>query len=123
MEQEDGKFTIPLEDIEIILCIGAKIRFSTMGLGEINQAGIIVVGFGKKHEPQTIIQPFFFKSKAYVFLEKQINLKDDFKKKLWNKIIKEKILNSARNLAILGLDGFEKISNFASPCGKYKEKL
>ena len=59
VEQEDGKFTIPLEDVEIILCIGAKIRFSTMGLGEINQAGIIVVGFGKKHEPQTIIQPFF----------------------------------------------------------------
>lgn len=70
VEQEDGKFTIPLEDVEIILCIGAKIRFGTMGLGEINQAGIIVVGFGKKHEPQTIIQPFFFKSKAYVFFRK-----------------------------------------------------
>ena len=70
VEQEDGKFTIPLEDVEIILCIGAKIRFGTMGLGEINQAGIIVVGFGKKNEPQTIIQPFFFKSKAYVFFGK-----------------------------------------------------
>ena len=56
-EQEEVKFSIPLEDIEIIICIGAKIRFSTMGLGEITQAGIIVVGFGKKHETQTLIEP------------------------------------------------------------------
>ena len=56
-EQEEAKFSIPLEDIEIIICIGAKIRFSTMGLGEITQAGIIVVGFGKKHETQTLIEP------------------------------------------------------------------
>lgn len=55
-EQEEAKFSIPLEDIEIIICIGAKIRFSTMGLGEITQAGIIVVGFGKKHETQTLIE-------------------------------------------------------------------
>lgn len=57
VEQEEAKFSIPLEDIEIIICIGAKIRFSTMGLGEITQAGIIVVGFGKKHEAQTLIEP------------------------------------------------------------------
>ena len=56
-EQEEAKFSIPLEDIEIIICIVAKIRFSTMGLGEITQAGIIVVGFGKKHETQTLIEP------------------------------------------------------------------
>ena len=114
VEQEDGKFSIPLEDIEIILCIGAKIRFSTMGLGELNQAGIVVVGFGKKHEPQTIIQPFFPNQRHSFFLEKQINLSEKIKNKIWDKIIQEKILNSARNLAILGLDGFEKISNFAT---------
>lgn len=56
-EKEEAKFSIPLEDIEIIICIVAKIRFSTMGLGEITQAGIIVVGFGKKHETQTLIEP------------------------------------------------------------------
>ena len=56
-EQEEAKCSIPLEDIEIIICIVAKIRFSTMGLGEITQAGIIVVGFGKKHETQTLIEP------------------------------------------------------------------
>lgn len=59
VEQEDGTVQIPVEDIEIILCIGAKIRFSTMGLGELNQAGIVIVAFGKKHEPETIIEPYF----------------------------------------------------------------
>ena len=59
VEQEDGTVQIPVEDIEIILCIGAKIRFSTMGLGELNQAGIVIVAFGKKHEPETKQQKQF----------------------------------------------------------------
>ncbi len=112
VSREDGIFYIPIEDIEIILCFGAKIRFSTMGLGELGKAGVIVVGFGKKHEPQIIIEPFHPNQRHSFFLQKQINLKDDFKKKLWNKVIQGKILNSARNLAILGLEGFEKITKY-----------
>ena len=56
---EEGKIQIPVEDIEIILCIGAKIRFSTMGLIELNKAGVVIACFGKNHEPETIIEPFF----------------------------------------------------------------
>ena len=37
---EEGTVNIPLEDIEIILCIGAKIRFSTMGLGKLKLADL-----------------------------------------------------------------------------------
>ena len=85
-----------------------------MGLGEINQAGIVVVGFGKKHEPQTLIEPFFPNHRHVTLLQKQINMKKEFKNQLWNKIIIEKILNSSRNLAILGLEGFEKIANFTA---------
>ena len=76
MEQEDGTVQIPVEDIEIILCIGAKIRFSTMGLGELNKAGVIVVGFGKKHEPETIIEPYFPNQRHSSFLKLQINKYD-----------------------------------------------
>ncbi len=57
VEQEEATFQIPIEDIKILICIGAKIRFSTMGLGELNKAGIIVLGFGEKHEIETIIEP------------------------------------------------------------------
>ena len=59
VEQEEATFQISIEDIEIVICNGAKIRFSTMGLRELNKAGIIVLGFGKKHEIETIIEPYF----------------------------------------------------------------
>lgn len=71
VEQEDETVQIPVEDIEIVICIGAKIRFSTMGLGELNQAGIVIVGFGKKHEPETIIEPYFTNQRHTAFLRMQ----------------------------------------------------
>lgn len=114
VEQEDGTVQIPLEDIEIILCIGAKIRFSTMGLGELNKAGVIVVCFGKKHEPETIIEPYFPNQRHSSLLKLQINLSEDLKKQLWNKTIKQKIDNSSRNLAVLGLEGVDEIGNYIS---------
>lgn len=109
---EEGSVHIPLEDIEIILCIGAKIRFSTMGLGELNKAGIVVVGFGKTHIPETLIEPYFPNQRHSSLLKKQIFWADDFKNQLWNKIIRQKIDNSSRNLAVLGLDGVKEIEGF-----------
>ncbi len=109
---EEGTVNIPLEDIEIILCIGAKIRFSTMGLGELNKAGIVVVGFGKTHIPETLIEPYFPNQRHSSLLKKQIFWADDFKNQLWNKIIRQKIDNSSRNLAVLGLDGVKEIEGF-----------
>lgn len=113
VEMEDGTVQIPLEDIEIILCIGAKIRFSTMGLGELNQAGILVVGFGKKHEPVNLIEPFCPNERHARILLEQIKISKDLKSQIWNEIIKTKILNQSRNLVILGLDGFERISDYS----------
>ncbi len=112
VEMEDGSVQIPVEDIEIILCIGVKIRFSTMGLGELNKAGIVIVAFGKKHEPETLIEPYFPNQRHSALLKLQINLSDDFKKQLWNKIIRQKIDNSSRNLAVLGLDGVKEIEEY-----------
>ncbi len=43
---------------------------------------------------------------------KQILWNKDFKKSLWNKIIRQKIDNSSRNLAILGFEGAEDIEAF-----------
>jgi len=45
-------------------------------------------------------------------LFEQIRMEQDFKDILWNMIIKSKILNQSRNLAVLGVDGFEKIASY-----------
>lgn len=83
-----------------------------MGLGELNKAGIIVVAFGKKHEPETLIEPYFPNQRHSALLKMQINLSDDFKNQLWNKMIRQKIDNSSRNLAVLGLEGVKEIEDF-----------
>lgn len=114
VEQEKGTIQIPVEDIEIMICIGAKTRFSTMGLSELTQAGIVIIAFGKKHEPETIIEPYFPNQRHSTYLKAQMNLSKDFKICLWNKIIRQKIDNSSRNLAVLGLEGVKEIEDFVS---------
>ena len=39
-------------------------------------------------------------------------MSDDFKNQLWNKIIRQKIDNSSRNLAVLGLEGVKEIESY-----------
>lgn len=112
VEQEEGKADIPLENIQIILCLGAKIRFSTMGLGELGKEGIIVISFGKKHEPEIIIEPYCPNTRHAQMLFEQIDMSQELKLELWNRIIRAKILNQSRNLAVLGLEGFEKIASY-----------
>lgn len=46
-----------------------------------------------------ILEPYFPNQRHSAFLKLQINLSDDFKNQLWNKIIRQKIDNSSRNLA------------------------
>ncbi|WP_242457286.1 hypothetical protein [Treponema zioleckii] len=71
-------------------------------MGELNKDGIIVLVFGEKHEIETIIEPYFPNQRHSSILKIQINLSADFKNQLWNKIIRQKIDNSSRNLAIFG---------------------
>lgn len=112
IEQEEGTADIPLEDIQIVICIGAKIRFSTMGLSELAKEGIVIVNFGKKHELESIIEPYYPNARHAKMLFEQIEMEDVFKKKHWDRIVKVKISNQAKNLAVLGLEGFERISSF-----------
>lgn len=66
----------------------------------------------KKHEPETLIEPYFPNQRHSALLKMQINLSDDFKNQLWNKMIRQKIDNSSRNLAVLGLEGVKEIEDF-----------
>lgn len=54
-------------------------QYFTMGLGELNQAGIVVVGFGKKHEPVNLIEGYFPNERHSKILFEQIKMSNEFK--------------------------------------------
>ena len=109
--QEEEVFFIPLEDLYAIICLGPNIRLSSMDLCYFAQYKISFITLDKKYLPCSISLPFASNVRQSMIMSKQIKMEEDRKNRLWSMIVKQKILNQARVLALLGKDGFEVVSN------------
>lgn len=52
------KGTVPLEDLELIICTGANIRLSTMALSVLSENKVGVVIIGKEYMHSSIVLPY-----------------------------------------------------------------
>lgn len=99
------KFSIPLEDLELIICSGSNIRLSTMAFSVLSENKIGVVIIGKDYMPSSIVLPYDANVRNASIAKIQLNINADIKERLWQKIIQKKIENQAKCLTLLGLDG------------------
>ena len=113
IEQEAGKVSIPLEDLTTIVCIGANIRISTIGMAQMAHCGVTVLMIDNMYKPAAVLLPVESNSRQALVMQKQVYMDDTCKSELWQKIIKQKIENQARALSILGLPGAEEIMRYA----------
>ena len=109
--QEENTFSIPLEDLNHIICMGPNIRLSTMAISKITSFKIILVILDEKYMPSVSILPFEGHTRQALILKKQILISEEKKQTLWHQIIKMKITNQQRVLAMIGRDGIEEIDN------------
>ena len=103
------KVSVPLEDLELIICTGSNIRISTMALSVLSENKIGIVIIGKDYMPASIVLPYDANVRNAQIAKLQINMNEDFKNQLWQKIIQKKIENQAKCLTLLGLDGTKKL--------------
>ena len=108
--QGSEEYFIPLEDLYSIICIGPNIRLSSMDLSYFAQYKISFITLDKKYLPSSISLPFLSNSRQSLIMSKQIRMSEERRNQLWTMIVKQKILNQARVLALLGKDGFESIA-------------
>ncbi|MDX1949618.1 MAG: type II CRISPR-associated endonuclease Cas1 [Rickettsiales bacterium] len=85
--------TIPLEDIAIIMADNSEISFSANLLQAIADNGIALFITDKSHLPSGIFLPFHKHSRYTEIFNLQINWSEPFKKRIWQKIIEQKIYN------------------------------
>ena len=109
--QEENTFTIPLEDLNHIICMGPNIRLSTMAISKITSFKIILIILDEKYMPSVSIMPFEGHTRQALMLKKQITISEEKKQDLWYQIIKMKITNQQRVLAMLDRDGITEIDN------------
>ena len=103
------KITVPLEDLELIICTGANIRLSTMALSVLSENKIGVVIIGKDYMPSSIVLPYDANVRNASIAKTQLNMSAEIKGQLWRKIVQKKIENQAKCLTLLGLDGTKEL--------------
>ncbi len=101
----DGRISLPIEDIDHILIDSPGGAVSIPLLQEIARRGISFLIIDRTYTPAGILLPYNTNRKAAGILHEQINLKEPFKKRVWQKIIKQKIINCSRVLRILKKPG------------------
>lgn len=103
--QEDETTQIALEDLACVVFSHPNITVSSAALAYFGQNGISLLTLGRSYMPATITLPFAPHSKYSGIVARQLGCSEPFKKRLWQAIVKQKILNQAQVLDLMGVDG------------------
>lgn len=115
-ENSNESISIPLEDISTIILEHLQIKLSNYLLSICGEYNITVFSCDKYHQPNVVLTPFFQHSRTTKIMNTQITISEPLKKRLWQKIIRQKIVNQSNVLKILFddnvLDGYvEKVQS------------
>jgi CRISPR-associated protein Cas1 len=114
LERDDRQLTLPIEDIDTILIESPQGSVSVPVLSELATRGIALLVVDRKHTPCGVLLPYAQNPRIPPLLQAQIDLTEPFKKRVWQRIIQQKIRNAARCLDELGRPGSEKLRQIAA---------
>lgn len=93
--QGDDIYTVPLEDIACIVLNHYQISLSANLLSGCADNNIVLISCDNKHLPNGIFHSYLPHSRQNLVLQKQLNLSQAFKKRMWQSIVQSKIINQA----------------------------
>ena len=92
---QDEIYTVPLCDISTIMLENSHSVLSVTALGELCENGVCMFVCNRKQLPNGIMIPFNSHHKQSKVLYQQLSLSKPFKKRVWQKIVKQKIINES----------------------------
>ncbi len=95
---------IPLEDIWVLIIESHQAQITTVALSKMVDAGIGVMLCGDNHMPNGLLLPLGAHSRHAAIVEDQLAISKPLQKRLWQHIVKVKVLNQAKVLELLGED-------------------
>ncbi len=96
---DDGNFTLPIEDITALILESPQITLSSMLLSKCQENGVAVITCDNTHMPNGVLLPFQPHSRQSRVAHIQNSWTDSLKKRLWQRVVQTKILNQATCLA------------------------
>ncbi|MDD6651802.1 MAG: type II CRISPR-associated endonuclease Cas1 [Eggerthellales bacterium] len=112
VDQEDTHVSIPLSDIAMLVLFGPSIRISSMALDLLASNKTLVLLIGSNHLPSSMVIPMVSNARQAKIAKTQVFISKELRSLIWQKIIRQKIENQARALAIAGLPGSTDVVRF-----------
>ena len=109
----DRERKVPIEDISAIVISNNSSTITTAALSRLGAGGCAVFFCDEKHLPCSIAMPFHQHSRQLSVMQRQINMTEPMKKRIWQQIVTGKIENQAECLKLSGIDGAEGIRSIS----------
>lgn len=106
---DKDKLIFPIEDLLAIVIEDLRVLISTYLISKLMEANIVIYTCDNKHMPSGVILPFHNHSRYYQISWLQISMSEPLKKRLWQEIVKAKILNQAMVLRYLDKESSKKL--------------
>jgi len=112
IKQEETAF-VPFEDIAVIVLNHREITLTHPLLSACAEYGISLFSTGDNHQPNGVFLPYQQHSRATRMLRLQLNIARPAAKQAWAAMVRHKIANQARCLALARREGAERIDSYA----------
>lgn len=100
IENDEGVFHLPAEDINALILENLQCSISGHALSLLSQNKSVTFVCNQLHVPVGILQNFQSHSTQLIRIQDQISVSQPFKNKIWQKIIKQKIINQSIVLSL-----------------------
>jgi len=87
--------SVPIEDISCLLIDNLRCAMTTAAINALAANGTAVLVCGRNHLPSALLTPFSVHSRGFYRLKSQLAVSVPAKKRLWQRIVKNKITNQA----------------------------
>lgn len=113
VKQDAGEVRLALEDIAWIVIDTPQATLTSALMSACMDTGIALVFTDARHTPSGLALPFHRHHRQGGVARLQAEAKDSVKKRLWQTIVRRKILNQAASLAVLGRENPDTLKEIA----------
>jgi CRISPR-associated protein Cas1 len=110
---EGSSFSLPLEDISVLILENRQISLSNSLLSELSEYDIVLFSCDFSHHPSGTFFPFHNHSRYSEIAWQQIECSEPLKKRMWQEVVRYKITNQAVVLDILDKSNANKLREIA----------
>jgi len=111
--QEGDEVTVPIDDISVIILETQQVAITSALMSRFAESNIVLFSCDKTHMPNGVFIPFHQHSRYTQVAHKQIAWSEPIKKRLWQKIVSQKIRNQAKTLEYMRKNNVKQLEAYA----------